>query len=797
MFEAGHALESILRKPALASTALLTIALGIGANTAVYTVVHAVLLEPLPFRQPKALVQVWETHPDFHNLQVSVPDYRDWKKSVRGLDLAAYTFQAMNKGTLLGQGDPLEVQATNASAELFPLLGIGQVVGHAYSTRQEQAKEPVALISERLWRSKFSADPGVLGRAVHLDTAAFTVIGVVRQAQAFPAWADVWIPLSFIDPATESTRKFHPLEVIGRLRPGVSVPQAEAETETVSRRLSAAYPATNGKIGVFVLPLMEAVTGEVRPALLAVWIAVGLVLLIACVNLAHLMLAWSLNCRRDIAVRLALGASRLAALRGFFLETLILSVTGGILGIFAAAAALPVLKNLAQGRIPRLEAVKIDGAVLLFGVLLSCLVAFLFALPACWRVMRADLTEAISLGDMRGSSGRRSWLSSLLMCTEVALSLAVLLAATMLVRSFALTLQTDPGFRPEGLLAVNVPLADRDWNKSYDIFRNRIAPELGRIAGVKEVAAVNSVPMSLGATEHTRYATRFGIVGRTFDPGQFPTAQTRWSTSNYLHVLGVPLETGRFLGDIDYNQARCVVNEVFARRFFPEENAVGQKLLLGVVTPHPQEVEIVGVVGSVREFGLDQAPEPTMYSVTVSPRMDVLVKASGNPTPLEPLITTAMRRAEPQGAIGPVRTLSDYVDSSLARQRFALSLMTVFAALATLLCMVGIYGVFGYSVTRRVREFGIRSAIGAEKRDLVKLILRECLAVVIPGLIAGMLISAACSQFLQVLLFRVSPTDKVSYTIAVVCILILCLGSAIIPARRAAKVDPVCVLREQ
>lgn len=795
MSKLWHAVRSILHRPAFAVTALLTIVLGIGANTAVYAVIHSVLLQPLPFHDPNALVQVWETHPELHNLQVSVPDYLDWKKSIKSLDLAAYTFQAINKVTLLGQGDPLEVQATDASFQLFGIVGIEPLLGHAYTTQQEQRKERVALISETLWRRKFSSDPGIIGRPLRLETISFTIIGVVRQRQAFPVWADVWMPLSLIEPELESTRQYHPLEVIGRLKGGVPLARAESEIETVARRLSAAYPATNGKIGAFVIPLMTAVTGDVRPALLAVWMAVGLVLLIASVNLAHLMMARSLSHRRDIAIRLALGASRWAAVQEFFLETAILSLVGGILGMLSAAATLPLLRNLAQGRIPRLESASLDGSVLLFGLLLSFVVALLSAMPAFWEIALSDLNEWISSSGER-LSARQSWLSPLLLGSEVAVALAVLLTATMLVRSFALTLDTNPGFQPDHVLAVNAPLA-REWDKSYELFRNRVVPELMRIPGVQDVAAVNSVPMSLGPTEQTRYATRFGVVGRAFDPGQFPTAQIRWCSSNYFGILGIPLESGRFLTERDHGQPRYLVNEVFARRFFPNGNAVGQKLILGVVTPHPERGEIVGVVGNIHEFGLSTPPEPTMYSLDVSPRMDILIKASGRAKSVVSSVTIAMRHVEPEAAIGPVRSLNDYISTSLAQQRFALLLMTAFAGLAMVLCAVGIYGVFGCSVTRRLREFGIRSAIGARQIDLLALILRECLLIVVPGLIAGLIISAGSSQLIRALLYRISSTDALSYLIAAASILFLCLASAVIPAMRAAKVDPLHVLREQ
>ncbi len=794
MSELRQSVRSVLRKPIFAVTALLTIALGIGANTAVYAIIHAVLLEPLPFRQPAELVQVWETHPELHNLQVSVPDYLDWKRSVKSLDLAAYTFQSMDKATLLGQGMPTAVQGANASSDLFAVLGTKPLLGHIYSA---QEKEPVILISEQLWRRKFSADPHVIGHPLRLGPTSFTIVGVLPQRSAFPVWAEVWMPLSLIESELYSTRKYHPLEVIGRLKPGTFLRQSEIEMEQTAGQLSAANPATNGKIGAFVVPLVETVIGEVRPALLTAWVAVGLVLLIACANLAHLMMSRALNRQHEIALRLALGANRLWVLRTFFLETFVLSLAGGLLGILVAHLALPTIQHLAKGQVPRLESIAINSSVLLFGVFASLVMAALFAAPSYLQIVRSDLNHAISLGNTRGSSVRRSWLSSVLMGSEVALSLAVSLAAIVLLRSFSLTLNTEPGFQPKDLLVLHSPLAQGDWQKSYNFLRNRVALDLASIPGVREVAAVNAIPMSLGSTEHSRYATRFGIVGTNFAPGQFPTTQTRWCTPNYFRVFGIPLVSGRLLTDTDHNQGRYVINGAFARRFFPHSNPVGKQLLLGVVTPHPESAEIVGVVGDVREFGLTSDPEPTMYSVDVSPEMDLVLKTSSESTTLENSVSAAMRRINPQEASGPIKTANAYIAGSLARQQFILSLIATFAGIAVFLCVVGIYGVFSYSVSRRMREFGIRSAIGARREDIIAQVVRECLIVVLPGLLAGVGISAACSQFMRALLYRVSPTDMVSLALATIGVLVFCLGSVIIPSLRAAQVDPARMLREQ
>lgn len=745
------------------------------------------LLQPLPFRDPSRLVQVWETHPQLHNLQLSVPDYLDWKKSIKGLQLAAYTFQAMDKATLTGQGEPMAVQGTNASADLFPLLGINPLLGRVYGAEEENSKQRVALIGEQLWRHKFSSDPNVIGRPFRLGETSFIVIGVLAERNAFPAWADVWLPFSSIDPELYSSRKYHPLELVGRLNRGVSLRQAELGLEQTALQLSAAYPATNGKIGAFAVPLMETVIGDVRPAFLAAWIAAGLVLLMACSNLAHLMMDRALNRKQEVSIRLALGASRWAVFRTFLVETMVLSLTGGGLGILAAIFTLPLIQNLAEGEIPRINGAALNLSVLLFGTLCSFLVAVLFASPS----------YTISSATTRGASVRRARLSSILLGSEVALSVTVLLAALVLVRSFSLTLHTEPGFRTANTLAVHVPLADRDWNKSYNLFHDRIAPELEHVSGVQAVAAVNSLPMTLRTTEHSRYATRFGIVGKNFEPGRFPTAQIRWCTPNYLQVLGVPLIRGRFLMEEDHNQPRYVINQAFADRYFPHADPMKAEILLNVTGPRPDRAEIVGVVGDMREFGLVSAAEPTLFFVDISPEMEIVIKTHPVSAVLPKLVERTLRRAHPAQAIGRVRRLDGYLADSLARQRFILVLITTFAGLAVFLGALGIYGVFSYSVSRRLREFGIRSAIGAQQRDLMFQVLRECLTVVVPGLLTGLAISAACSRFMQVLLYHVSATDPIASIVTVSAVLGLALSCVAIPALRAARTEPSSILREE
>lgn len=788
--ELRRVFRSILQRPAFTTVVLLTVALGVGANTAVFSLIHAVLLEPLPFFEPGRLAQIWETHPELHNFQVSFPDFLDWRQSARDIDLAAYTFQAMNKITLLGQGYPVRVQATMASAGLFPQLGVKPMLGRAFDLREEQHQDRVALISESLWRRKFGADRRIAGRLMRLESQPFTIIGVVRQTHAFPVWADVWIPLSFTEPELQSTRGYHPLEVVGRLGRGVSIERAQTEMETIARRLSAAHPDTNGTVGAFLIPLIDQTTGEARPALLIAWIAVGLVLLIACSNLAHLMMTRSIGQRREVAIRLSLGAGSVAAVRQFLYEGVVLSLCGGGLGLVLAASVLPILRDFARQRIPRLEGTTLDGSVLLFGLLVSLLSGLLFALPACWQAVRADLGQVMKMSG--GLGPRRSPASALLMASEVALAVVVMSGAALLVRSFAALLRVDPGFRAPGVLAVDVPLS-RDWNKSYELFETRMAPRLRSIPGVEGVAAANSAPMSLGAAERTRFATRFGVAGRSFEPGHYPTAQLRWVTPDDFRVLGIPLKRGRLLAESDHGQPRYLINETLARRFFPDRDPVGQKLILGVVSPDPKPQEIAGVVGDVREFELGSAPEPAMYVIDVSPVMTVLVRGSADPA----VITGRIREVDAEIAVGAVRTMDSYVKSSLTRLRFALWLLGTFAGLAALLSAAGIYGVVGYSAGRRLREFGIRSAVGAQRRDLLAMILREALSVAAAGIFAGLCAALWLARFMKSLLFQVRATDVVSHGVVLISVVVLCAVAALIPAGRAAGVNPASALRQE
>jgi predicted permease len=800
MLDLRWALRTLWRNRGFALAAILTMALGVGTNTAVFSVVRGVLLRPLPFRDPGRLAMLWQTHPALPLLQVTAQDFEEWRAASHSFEqMGAYTLEAMNKISLVGYGDPVEIQATMVSANLMPMMGIGPLAGRGILPAEYKGREHVALIGENLWRRKFGGDRSIVGKPIRLEGDAFTIVGIVPERNAFPVWADLWMPLSLLEPQLQTNRQFHPLEVVARLRPGVSEASAEAELQTIARRLAQDYPRTNKTVGAAVIPLAEHVSGSARPALLVAWAAVGLILLIACVNVAHLLLARGATRKKEAAVRAALGATRGQLIRLFLVESVSIAVLGGALGLGMAWYLTPALMSLAAGEIPRLARVSIDRGVFLFTFAISALCGVLFGLPAALQGARADLNEVLKQGGGISFGPRGMRVGGLLVLAEVALSLAVLIGVGLLVRSFAALLQVDAGFRPHNLLTmqVHLPAGQDGWDRAWTFFRDRLFPEIRKLPGVASVAAANTAPMIIDRTEHSRFATRFGIVGRTYEPGRFPVAQTRWVSPDYFQVMGIPLKRGRYLTASDRDKPVMAIGEELARRFFPGQDPVGKRILMDVMTPKPSAVEIVGVVGDTRDFALDIVPDPAVYSVDISPTMDLMVRTDGDPAVLGAAIRRAAMSTSPALVVGEARTMDRVIGDSLAQRRFALLLVGGFAVLALALAAVGIHGVVSYSVTTRTREFGLRMALGAERRDVAGLLMKESLTTLAPGLAIGCAAGFALTRVMTSLLYNVTATDPLTYLGAAVFLTLVALLATYIPARRATRLDPMRALREQ
>jgi predicted permease len=792
-----YAVRMLLKNPGFTTVGVLTLALGIGANTSFFSVVQAVLVRPLPFVDPDRLVMIWETQPEIPRLQATIPDFVDWRQSSHNFEqMAAYSFQATNKAILTGHGEPLQVQATAVSHNLLSLLGVSPSIGRGFLASEESAHERVVLLSDGLWRRKFGADPSLVGQAINLDGEAFVVLGILPADRAFPAWADVWTPLSLMEPMLQSTRQYHPLEVIGRLKPGVTVQQAQIEMQMIARRLAGAYPATNRSVGALVAPLAGQVVGEVRPALLVVWAAVGLILLIATANVAHLVLARGLSRKREAAVRAALGASPSRLICHFLTENLLLAFLGGFIGLLIAFIGTPALQRLAAGQIPRFERVTFNSTVFVFTMATSAFTGLLFGLLPALRGSRVDLLQVLKLGSSTASQ-QTARTGFLLVTAEVALGLVVLVGAGLLVRSFVALLGVDPGFRTENVLTMQVPLPSTkyNWEQAARFFQDELFPRIRSLPGVEGVAAVNSVTMSLERTERSRYATRFGVPGQIYEEGRFPVAQIRWVSPDYFRVLKIPLRRGRLFTDADLGKPLYVINETLAQHFFPNHDPILKNLLTDVVTSSPRLVQVVGVVGDVRDRGLEVEAQPTLYVASISPGMTLIIHTRVEPLSLSTAVRQAVQAADKDQPVHDVRTMQQIVADSMARRRFALVLLAGFAVLALLLTTVGVYGVVSYSVSRRTYEIGIRMALGAAGQDVFKLVIGQALAPTMIGVVVGLIGAFALTRLMSSLLFDVTATDPVT----LVGVSLLLTGAALlacyIPARRATKVDPMVALR--
>jgi predicted permease len=779
--------------------AILTLTLGIGANTAIFSVVNAALLRRLPFQQPDRLAQLWQTHPALGSTQTTYPDYIEWRNTAKSFQgIAAYTFQATNRVPLLGEGEPEQIQATMASHNLLSVVGVRVLIGRDFIAADEEQSANVGLISERLWRRKFGADPGVIGRAIRLGPSAITVIGVVPNKQAFPSWADLWIPISMLEPMLRETRRFRPLEVIARLKDGVAIEQAQSELSTIALNIGRAHPETNQILGASVVSLMDKITGKARPTLLVVWMAGGLVLLVACANVAHLLLARTMSRRREIAIRLSIGATTKSIFRLLTIESALIVAAGGVAGAFLARLLLPMLLLLAKGAIPRVNEAGIDGAALFYTLAAVLITTLLVIFPSYLEVRKANLSQAMRQGDTPVFSQRRWRLGPMLMASEVGLAFVAVATALLLVRSFSGLTSVPAGFNEKNILSIELSLSSYgpgSWERTAQIFETKLAPEIARLPGVQAVATTNLAPMNLDQAEISRYSTRFGISGARFEPGSYPVAQLRWISEEYFKVMSIPLISGQLLRQTDRDKSRYLINETLAKHFFAGQDPVGKQLVTNADTQKPQTVEIAGVVGDVHDLGLDLEVQPTLYVIDTSPRFTLLVRSSGDPLNLVASVRDMVRHADPDAPITGVGTVEQLVNASIARYRFALWLMDGFAGLAAALSIVGIYGVISFAVRRRTQEFAIRAAVGARPADLGLLIFKEWIAIALVGMAGGLGMIWVTSKLVRGVLFHVTPGDPSALAVAGLLIIGLCALSMLIPAKRASAADPASTLK--
>ena len=798
------ALRMLRRTPGVAVAAIVALALGIGANTAIFSVVDGVLLRPLPYRDSRALVVLNGSFraQGLAQIPISVPELLDVQKGVPAFSsVGGYTQGDSNLSG--GSGAPERVCAGAASASFFPTLGVQPALGRNFSVDEErQGHNHVAVIDDALWRQRFGADTAIVGKKLLLDNESFEIIGVLPRGFQIDGPCDVWAPLLTND--ARLTRGSHFLRVIGRLAPGVTRAQLDGELAALSVRLSEAYPRNyrGASWSVHGKPLLDDVVGDARPALLMLLAAVAFVLLIACANVANLMLARAAARTREMAVRTALGAARGRLIRQMLTEALLLSLIGGALGLLLAVWGVDAMVALSPDALPRASEIALDARVLAFTMGLSIATGLVFGLMPALSASRPDLTASLKDGS-RGATSARGRLRQALVVAELALSLMLLVGTGLMARSFVRLRAVDPGFRPDHVLAMSVSLPsvtrDDDEKSRWVAFFTRATTRLGQLPGVRAVGAVTLLPLDNSSSDYSFEIE--GYVPRSL--ADQPDNEAREVEGDYFGALGIPLVRGRLPAASDDSQAPrvVVINQAMAKRYWPNQEALGKRLRLnmGAVGRTPEWSTVVGIVGDVHGFGLDQPAKAEMYFPHAQMRsassMSIVARTVGEPLDLAASARAALAEIDRQQPVFNVRTMNDLVARSLAQRRFSLLLMLIFAGVALLLAAVGIYGVMSYTVAQRTQEIGIRVALGATPANVLAMVVGDGMRLVAAGLALGLLGALAVTRLVSSMLYGVSATDVVTYAAIAVVLGAVALVATVIPARRATRVDPMLALR--
>ena len=776
--------------------AMLTLALGISANTAIFSVVDALLLRPLPFQDPERLAVVWGTRPEVGREEASLPDFADWRAQNKTFEaLAAGTTQNV---TLTGQEEPERLIGAAMTANFLSVLGAQPTLGRSFLPEEDRPGGSRAVIlSYGLWQRRFGGDRNALGQTMNLDGQGYTIVGVAPVFMQLPPGAELWVPLAR-DPA-QTGRRNDFLFVVGRLKPGVSIQQANTDLNTIMARLEKEYPDTNTLWRTDVIPLQEQLVGQVRPALLILLGAVGFVLLIACTNVANLLLARAAVREREVAVRAALGASRARLVQALLTESVLLGLLGGGLGVVAAFWGVDVLLRTAPGNLPPVNQVEINSRVLAFTALLSLVTGLLFGLAPALQLARTDLNESLKEGS-RGAgtgTGRRN-LRRLLVISQVALSFVLLIGAGLTIRSLYRVMNVQPGFNREGLLTMQVPLSRTKYTERQQLSAvyERLLERLHGIPGVRAATLTNPMPLSGGMRMWS-----FRIDGRPAPP---PEAQQDASIllvgGSYMETMGIPMLQGRGFSPQDIQRPEvAVISRAFAHRYFNGEDPIGHRLTFGdPASPDAQWLTIVGVAEDVRHQALERQTYPTIYvpySALSAANMALVVRASGDPMVLVPTLRGVVREVDADVAIYAVRTMEQVLGNALRQPRFAMTLLSIFAGVALALAGVGIYGVMSYLVEQRTHEFGIRMALGAQGNNILALVVREAFILAAIGLGFGLTAALVLTRFLGSLIFGVSPNDLLTFALVALLMVSVALIACFVPARRATQVDPVVALR--
>jgi predicted permease len=798
-----YAVRMLRKNPGFTAVAALTLALGIGANTAIFSVVNAVLLRPYPYKDQDRLVWLWETRlPEVPRFPPSPANFLDWQKQNTVFEqLEAVNVRDFN---LIGGAYPERIRGMLITHGLFSLLGVRPQIGRDFFPDEDQpGHSNVAILSHELWERRFGGDPNILNQSILLDDQQFTVIGVMPPSRGL-RWrdTDIWTPIAFTAEQVQN-RRGGVVNVIGRLKPEVTFEQARSEMSLIAGRLANQYPDTNAECNVSIFPLHEHVVSEIRPTLLLLLGAVAFVLLIACANVANLLLARAAVRQKEIAIRTALGASRWRIIRQLLTESLLLSLAGGIIGLTLASWGLKIMMAMADIFWPRVMDVSLDVRILAFTTAITLLTGLSFGLVPALQISKPNLNETLKDAG-RGSTegGRRRLVRNALVVVEVAISLVLLVGAGLLMKSFIGLQKVDPGFDPKNALTVSISLPERKYPERdrQAAFYSRLIERVSVLPGVQAMGAASAVPFS-----NAHWGGSFGRGFRIEDSTGVRAEDwtSYYSVSpNYFRAMGIPLLRGRLFTDLDTKGALrvAIINNTMAKRYFPNEDPIGKRIRLTSLFNNDPEVyrEIVGIVGDVKSSSLVQEAPPQTYEPYMQeplPFMTLVARTAGDPTGLNEAIRREVLQLDKEQPIFLSRTLDSLIATSTGHQRFSMMLFGVFAAAAIALASVGLYGVMSYAVTQRTHEIGIRMALGAQRRDALGLVLRQGLRLTLGGIAIGLIAAWAATRLLINLLYGVSATDLPTFVGVSLLLIGISLLACYIPARRATKVDPVVALR--
>ncbi len=803
-----YGLRQLRRSPGFTIVAVLTLALGIGANTAIFSVVNGVLLNPLPYPQPERLAALFSRKPQFTYGSISYPNFLDWVRENRSFSaMAAYRPDSL---TLTGMGEPERVPVEMISAGFFPLLGVKPVIGRTFNSQEDQVGgAPVALIGEGFWKRKFGQSPDILGKAITLGSTVYTIIGVIPSTFNYSGGnfdpSDVYVPIGqWNQPLFRDRRVGMGMNAVGQLKPGVTFEQARADMDTLGRRLAEAYPDANKNTGVTLVPLKQAVVGGIQPYLLVLLAAVGFVLLIACVNVANLMLARSTGRAREFAVRMALGASRRRVIRQLLTESVLLAMAGGGLGLLIATWGLQAALKILPEALPRVQEVHLDTRVLLFTVAASLLTGVLFGLAPALKTSGVNIQAKLKEGG-RGSSAGRHRTQRTFVVVEMALAVILLAGAGLMIRSLARLWSVDPGFDPHHLLVFRASFPPENSPDAIRATWREIHDKLAVLPGVEAVSLSMAGRPFQGDSE-----APFWLEGQPKPDSQSQMNRALYYLvqPDYLKAMKIPLLRGRFLTPADNEHAPLVtvVDDQFARLVFPGENPIGKRINFDVLNA---TVEIVGVVAHVKQWGLDETHAPPVraecymaasqipdrFVPLIAPNLAVVMRTAGSPGAQAGAIRRAIGQINGQAAVYAIVTMESIISDKLSSERFSMILMAIFAGLALIMASVGIYGVTSYVTSQRTHEIGMRMALGAKRNDVVRLVLGQGLKLGVAGVVIGIIGALALTRFLASLLYGVRPTDPLTF--AAVSLILIAVGmlACYIPACRAARIDPNVALR--